>query len=476
MKHPARVAALALALAALQPWTLTHAAALSCQVAPAQPVLGEAVHWQLRATDLAAPLPTWTAAEFAPDWLLHAQSTSSTADGKGHHAQDAEVTLYPMRTGMLALPPLELGDQRCAPRSVPVASHTPGGQPLYLGIHTFPAQPMVGEQMRLELDVGSAGGLSWEPITAQAPDANLQALPTLDRNVEVSGDAKPTPVQRHAWALLPLLAGELKVEFPTIQARRFGQLIIYPPEFIRLQVRPRPAFWPANLPIGRPRIRLSPAPASLQVGQSGALHFTIHAPGITALELASILADQAAQPNLTFDAPRIRPAINAAGEDDGTLQVGWPYRAKRGGTAHYPLLRVPYLDAQLGAPQRLQVSWGSVQVTDPRLPHFFLGLLGATSLLAVFALIRWAYTALLWRRQHLVWARLTENQDVPAFIELWSHSRPTHPKPAGPNHTLRVWHALQFEAGLGLSRKPLRLLELAEAQRYGPAQGADGMT
>jgi hypothetical protein len=452
---------------------LAHAAALLCQVSPTQPVLGEAVHWQVRATDLAMPLPTWTAAEFAPDWLLHAQSTSSAADGKGHHTQDADLTLYPMRAGMLALPSLALGGLRCAPQSVSVVPHAPGGQPLYLDIRTSPAQPMVGEQMHVELDVGSAGGLSWEPIAVQAPDANLLALPTLDRDVDVSGHAKPIPVQRHAWALLPLRAGELKVEFPTIQARRFGQLLIFPPESIHLQVRPRPAFWPANLPIGRPRILLSPAPASLQVGQSGALHFTIHAPGITTHELASVLEEQAGQTGLTFYAPRIHPTINAAGDGDGTLRVDWPYRAKRGGPTHYPVLRIPYIDTQMGAPQRLQVSWGRVQVTDPRIRRFLVGLLGAIGLLAAIASMRWACGALRWRRKRLAWARLTASLDVPAFITLWSQSRRTEPAAAGANHTLRTWHTLQCEAGIDPSRKSLRLLMLAEVQRYGRSQDAD---
>jgi hypothetical protein len=476
MKRRARAATLVLAIVALQPWTPTHAAALLCQVTPTQPVLGEAVHWRLRATDLAAPLPTWTAAEFAPDWLLHAQTTSSAADGKGHHSQDADVTLYPMRTGLLTLPSLKLGGQRCAPRPVSVVTHAPGGQPLYLSIHTSEAQPMVGAQMRVELDLDRAGGLSWEPIAAQAPDANLLALPSLDRDVEASGTGKTIPVQRHTWALLPLRAGELKVEFPTIRARRFGQLLIYPPESILLQVRPRPAFWPANLPIGRPRILLGPAPASLQVGQTGALHFTIHAPGIAPNELASVLEAQASQQGLKFYAPRIHPTTNADGESDGTLRVDWPYLAKHGGPTHYPELRIPYLDTQLGAPQRLQVSWGRVQVTDPRVRHLLMGLLGVTGLLAAFALMRWAYGAWSWRRRRIAWARLTQSQDVPAFIALWSQSRQPGPRPANPNHTLRAWHAIQCKAGLDGSRQSLRLLNLAEAQRYGrPRHDADGI-
>lgn len=446
-----------------------RAATLSCQVEPAQPILGQPVRWQLRATDSPQTLPTWTAANFGPDWLLHAQSTSSSGDGKGHSTQVAEVTLYPMRSGELALPALELAGSRCAVQAVQVASHAPGEQPLYLATHINPAQPMVGEPVRIELDVDSAGGLSWDPIAAEAADASLRSLPTLATAVEVEGGS--VPVERHAWSLLPWRAGETHVHFPKIAARRFGQLLIYPPQSLELRVRLLPAYWPANLPVGRPQIALQPAPQSLRIGQAAVLRFLIRAPGLTARMLGQILDRQATPEGLRFHAPRIHPVLGPSGEGDGRWQVDWPLRAISRGLIHihYPLLRIPYMDPQLAAPQLAQASWGRVQVTDPRPRNLLVGLMGATALLAGLALARFAYCALCQGRKRLKWARLAQNQDVEGLNQLWEQSRGRYPSHAGQAHTLRAWLEQQAETVPGVAKELNALLARAEVQRYGPS-------
>ena len=448
------------------------AAALTCRYEPAHPVLGQPVVWRIHGLDLPQPLPDWRPGDFGEDWLLHGQSTSRSVDSRGHTFQSAEITLYPMASGALKLPSLGVGSLHCAAVQIDVAAHAPGETALHMALHIEPARPMVGQVTRIELNLGGGpGGLVWEPITAQAANASLRELPAIDMASPIRNDAATQ--WRDAWNLLPLRPGPLDIHFGLFRARRFGQLMIYPPPRLVIQVQPLPAFWPVDLPVGHPQFLAPSAPRQLHVGGLGVLRVQLHAAGLRTQTLADMIAATVVPAGLNMYPPRIR---QIEGPDQGLQQVwliDWPFRAERAGPVRYPVLHLPYEDPVLGAPQVADVNWGSGQVDDPgvlRLHHWGLAIL---SLIGLLAAAGSAYRALRRSKEKRRWIAIGRHQDARALRALWGRTRKDSQKSLAAS-TLRKWLACQTRAGMPVSQSHVGLVEEIERCEYGPqGRGAD---
>ncbi|MDE1979235.1 MAG: hypothetical protein KGI86_07895, partial [Betaproteobacteria bacterium] len=165
------LAALALSLGLLAAARPAAAqASLQCRTEPAAVVLGHPLHWTLIARDLAAPLPSFTPAQFAPDWLLtDQQGASGSTDG--HSEQTATLTLYPLRSGRLSLPAVQVGSARCPAQTLDVAAAANGEAPLQWRTRMTPARPYALQALRVELWAIDGGNLAWttpQPRSAQA--------------------------------------------------------------------------------------------------------------------------------------------------------------------------------------------------------------------------------------------------------------------------------------------------------------------
>ncbi|WP_233224550.1 hypothetical protein [Thiomonas sp. X19] len=421
--------------------------------------------WRIEATDLPQQLPTWTAADFGSDWLLHAQSASQSSDGKGHSTQSAEVTLYPMRSGELRLPPLSLGARHCAISSVGVAEHAPGEPALQVSTRIEPAQPVTGQVARIELDVAGPGGLNWEPVAALSTDARLRELPTLDTNISMHGER--LPLQRHTWALLPLRAGKLDVRFSLLKATRFGELEIYASPVLPVQVRPLPAYWPADLPVGPLLFQTQPAPTTLVLGQSGGLRFELSAAGLDSRAIGRLLATTSQSGVLKMYPPRMRQMPGASSSLDQTWQIAWPFRVERAGAILYPQVRIPYYDPQLGAPRIALIAWGLAKAQDLRPLHLALGLLAAVALLLTLAGLRWAWCTLQHAKRRNFWRRIAKDHDQIALLVLWTKARRTRPDHDASKMTIRTWLTQEQGAHRGIDAAHWRLAEQIEKYRYG---------
>lgn len=435
------------------------AAILTCRSEPAHPVLGQPVLWRIRGLDLSQPLPDWRPGDFGEDWLLHGQSTSRSVDSRGHTLQSAEITLYPMASGGLKLPSLDIGGLHCAATQIDVAGHAPGEAPLRMASRIAPARPMVGQMTRIELDLGGPGGVVWGPIVAQATNASLRELSATDTASSARGD---TATQwRYAWDLLPLRPGPLTMHFGLLEARRFGQLLIYPPSKLVFQVRPLPAFWPAGLPVGRPQFIAPSAPRQLHVGGLGILRVRLRAVGLSAQMLESIVAASVVPDGLNMYPPRIRQ-LDAP--DQGLQQIwliDWPFRVERAGLVRYPILRLPYEDPELGAPQAAEANWGRVQVDDPGARRLRQWALAILSFIGFSAVVGSAYKVFRASREKRRWTAIGLNQDARTLEALWAMARIGSQNPA---LTLRMWLARQAHA----QQRHVKLVEEVERRLYGP--------
>ncbi len=432
--------------------------ALVCSVQPARPRLGHAVHWEIRARDL-PPLPLLQASQLGRDWLLQGQSGESSA-GPGGHEQILDLRLYPLAAGRLRLPGLGSGSARCPPRSLRIAAAQAGQAPRYIAARVATAGATVGQALRIELDLASSGGLSWEPATVHSDDGILRALNTLDTRVGAQGGIE---VLRQTWSFTPTRAGDVSIRFGLLRAHRFGELLVYPAGTLRWKVRPLPAYWPEGWPVGHARLRIEPAPTRLELGATGVLRARLAGVQVGRRPLLAMLRADAHAPGLRFGTPRLR-RLSASAHAAPEWGIELPWRARRAGRLAYPELRVAYYDPERGAPGLALADWGGLRVHDPRPLRFVLAWLAVGSLVLAMAVLR---LGLRFAREACCrarWRRIARRGDADALWRLWRQARERGDPRAS---SLRAW-VEQARCGSRGVRSPEldRLIEREQQRLY----------
>ena len=439
------------------------AASLQCTLQPPRPVLGHAVHWEIRARDL-PPIPMLSAPRLGGDWLLQRQGSERSGDAAGHSTQTLRLVLYPLASGALSLPAVRAGSLGCPQRRVRIADSEPGQAPLYLAAHALAARPVVGQALRVDLDIGAGGALDWRPVRTGSDDGVLRAVSTVSTEVQVGG--RRIAVQRQSWSYTPTRAGTATIRFGLLRATPFGKLRVYRVAPLRMQVAGLPAYWPADAAVGRARLRIEPAPRRLDVGAAGVLRASLSGAQIGRAELLRLLARSARRvdPALRMDPPRVSLDPASAHALAAVWDIEWPFRVLRGGAARYPRLRVPYYDPLRGAPQLAVADWGALRVHDPR-PLRLLeacALVGGAVLL--LALLR---AGVLAARAGLVrarWHRIARRGDARALLHAW-HEAAARGDPR--TRTLRGWVDAQRGAWAASQQPAIeRLVADCERQWY----------
>ncbi|MGC8701976.1 MAG: hypothetical protein ACP5RV_03335 [Thiomonas sp.] len=428
------------------------AQSLQCAVSPQPAVLGQPLAWTVTVRDLKQPLPAFTPAQFAPDWLLQGQQGESGSDGAGHSTQSSALTLYPLRAGVLALPAVQVGSRACVAQTVRVADAAPGEAPLQWRTRIDPAQPARLQAVRVELQVAGGGNLVWDTPPARSAQAVLTPLPSDTRSETVDGQRQL--VQVFAWKLLPLQSGPVTVDFGLVRAHAFGQLRVYAPPPLRLTVAALPLWWPADGLVGKPQVQTLQASRALQLGQTGVWRLRIAAAG---LDRAQVLRAMQAWQAQVGDGLRIVDVQLRRSAEGGAPSAGdaaWDisvfFQPTRGGRLAPPALRLEYFDPRSALPA---VEWHAlppVAVRDPRPLRVLLAVGGVLALVGALAALRWAVCCLRGRaRLHRALLRLAEADGADALRRGWLALPPgAQPQPAP---TLAAWlhaAAVQDDAAL----------------------------
>ncbi|MBU6441507.1 MAG: hypothetical protein KGS28_14885, partial [Betaproteobacteria bacterium] len=293
----------AVAKAEAPPAAATRAGAarpdLQCSLLPAQPVLGHALRWEIRARKL-PPLAPLRPGQLGEDWLLQGQSSQSDSGPDGS-SQTLELRLYPLAAGRLRLPELRAGGARCPPRSVRVAAAEAGQAPVYVAARVATPGATVGQALRIELDVADGGGLAWKPAAARSDDGILHSLGSLDTR---AADGT-TEVLRQSWSFTLTHAGDFTLRFGLLRGHRFGELLVLPVAPLRGVVRPLPAYWPVGWPVGHATLRLQPAPRRLERGAAGVLRARLEGVQVGRQALAAMLRADAHAAGLRIGEPQL---------------------------------------------------------------------------------------------------------------------------------------------------------------------------
>ena len=430
----------------------TACAGLRCGIDPPHPVLGRRATWTLTARDLRQPLPAFTAAQFAPDWLLQDQQGSSGSVA-GHREQALQLTLYPLRAGRLPLPAVAAGGG-CAQRSVVVADHAPGETALSWRTRMVPARPYRLESVRIELIVPGSSDLAWDPPEARSDALLLTPLGSQSRSETVDGRRQLAQVFR--WDALPLRSGPVQIDFGVARAHAFGSLRVYAPPPLRFDVRALPLWWPADGLVGRPTIDRVQAPDRWPLGRTAVWRLRLRGAGLDRRQARAVLDRWSARwpRDLGLATLDLR-----AGEVLGAWNVTVFFRPERGGRLLAPPLRVDWFDPRSGLPAVLAWTPPSVEVDDPRPARLAWGLGGTAAMLVALFALRAAVLCrrrrrLLARRLHAIatadgadalrraWLALLPPTGAAATLEGWLDAAPAGRDPAVRAAAVALEHAL----------------------------------
>ena len=446
---------------------------LQCSVAPPAAVLGHPVQWTLTARDT-APLPTLTATQLAPDWLLTDQQGASGSDAAGHREQSAVLTLYPLRSGALALPTVQAGSVHCATQLVTVAAAAPGEAALQWRTRMVPAQPYALQPLRIELWAIGGGNVVWSAPQPHSAQAQLTALADTSRTETIDG--VPQQVQVFAWQALPLQAGPVQVDFGLLRAHAFGSLRVYAPPPLQFAARVLPQWWPANGLIGRPTVQSLQAATTLRLGETGVWRLRLASPGLDRAQVLRLVnAWSAALPAVfgVADVQVRRAEADATGEATPLPTDAWDIafylRPQAAGRLQPPALRLDFFDPTAEVPAAASWTPPPLNVDDPRPRHLTFALAGAAVSLALLFGLRAALCALCRQRRH---ARLLhavrQAGDSAALRRAWLALPPR--RGAAPAATLAAWIAAADLA----PQHPLRdLAARLQQQLYAPAAPID---
>ncbi|HKK05505.1 MAG TPA: hypothetical protein VKA50_06610 [Gammaproteobacteria bacterium] len=478
MKHwSARwAAAVLLAVALCGPPVSADAAAktaggdgrLEIHIEPSRPVLGHPLHLRLRAVGAPQPLAGISLAPLRSNF--HVQDVAAGHDrvrrgGRRLAVDTLDITLYPLHSGRLSVPALHLGTWASRPETIQVAAVGSPGSVIRVRSGIGQTAPWVRQEILVYIDVyDDGGGVLAELPAWHPPGAFVRRLDTQRRRVREDGVAYN--VTRLAWAVMPLRAGPLDLEFPLLRVRsreRFGKRLLYPVSAIHLQARPLPSYLPPRVPVGQVTIRSDPPAGRLWPGRTYLWHLDVSGRGLDAAGLRALLAPQLRrmlEPGASgSDGVKLyQPLYERRPVDKGeplrqTFRVSIPLSIGDPGTHRLASLHVPFVEVRTGRLETARAAGPVLRVTSP--VWFYTR--WALALAAALAVVGWIgvrlCAALRWRaaRRTLI-RRLAAAQtprEIAAALLSWDPARGTSARrrvpPRTPPRTLEQWHAQIFE-------------------------------
>ncbi len=230
----------------------------------------------------------------------------SNINGKTSATTTWTVSLLPRRTGKLVIPPLQLGDQHSQPIHLQISqgngTSNGTGAPIFIDASLDHDSVYVQQQVVLTLRIYHSVSLySDSTLTPlKMDDARVEQLGA-PRNYEKDINGVRHGVIEVSYAIFPQKSGALSIPsqlFSATIADRsagssfvpFGKPVRLKSTSIPLQVKPKPANYPADAPwLPAPALSLneawSPDPQNLEVGQSVTRNLLMKVDGLSAAQL-----------------------------------------------------------------------------------------------------------------------------------------------------------------------------------------------
>jgi hypothetical protein len=331
-----------------------------------------------------------------------------------------------------------------------------------LALETEPARPVARQPTRLTLEACDDGSLDWKrPLLPTREGMHLRPLG--EQRMDVEREGERCTAHRWHWALLPTAAGRLDLAPPMLEAGKFGQRLRFPPPATRLDIRPVPAWLPAEASVGRPRISAAALPQTWPVERPLAWRIEI-AGSYSADALRQLLALQlAGHPGFASYPPGVE-MLKPESADAATPRLAVTLYAVPGQTGPFalPTLGLPWFDPASGRLDSLALPGHSLEIVNPLHARLRQGGLVLLALGVLAILAHRAYRTVRWRlarRRGL--KAIADAKDIPALIQAvrgFSLESGTSPAP-----TLGAWRERRSMEDEGLEA----LIAALEAAGYG---------
>lgn len=290
---------------------------------------------------------------------------TQTRKGRTVSVESMTLILYPLRSGKLTLPALRYMKKASKALDISVTESGKNTLPVIFKTAIDSAGLQVRQAATLTLDIYDDGTLQWTaPGELQAAGAHQRRLAESQREEMLEGNRYT--VHRHAWALMPLREGSLNVEFPLLDAFKFGTRLRYPLAALKLEVAAVPAYLPVHVPIGKLQVAAEALPAEIALGRPVNWNLTIQGSGLSEAGLGKLLASIRSNEALKFYPASISKVDNARATTAAqTLRVTLPLVPLQTGTQQLPEINLPYYDPASARIESIVIPGARIKVFNP---------------------------------------------------------------------------------------------------------------
>ena len=358
------------------------------------------------------------------------------------NTQTLTATLYPLRSGRLKIPVLNIFNARSLALDIVVHASSAVIPRVVLRSGVEPSVPHVRETVLLYLDVYDNGGLIWSAVEAPAaPGVYLRELAGSRRTARIDGEM--FKVVRHAWAATPLHDGEHTLQFSLLRANRFGVRLRYAASKLKFTAQAVPAYVPVLVPVGAaPQLQVAALPEEIVVNRPMNFKFSVTGTGLSENGLAQIFsATLGSAPGMRF-----YPLKIAAGDAARsttlmqTFHVTLPFQALHSGELDLPEMLIPYFDPQLERLGTVVLAKQRITAVSPlRQTAWWIGGAGITLLALVWPVRRVVVALRQYQRRRSGLQRIERAPDIhglkTALLKFDASGSGTYK----PFATLRLW-------------------------------------
>lgn len=356
--------------------------------------LGEPLLVELKAEDVREPLSSVSLDKLKQNFNVYGISGSvQTQSRKGRNvsSETMTLTLYPLCAGKLQLPALNYSGISSRALALQVLESSQQTSRVLIKTALDTTRPQVRQASTLSLEIYDDGSLQWTaPREISAHGAHQRRLAESQREEVIEGTRYT--VHHYAWALMPLREGGMSVEFPMLDAFKFGTRLRYAVAPLWLDAAPVPAYLPVHVPIGKPVLTPDPLPPEIALDRPVNWTFTLQGSGISAEGVSKLLSAIHGNPSLRFYPPIIgdsgkeRPVSAAQ-----TLLVTLPFVPLQTGTLHLPEINLPYYDPASARVEALLITGAQLEVFNPLWHSVKKAVIELMVLLAVISLGYWFF-------------------------------------------------------------------------------------
>ena len=431
-------------------------------------VLGEPLLVELKAEDVREPLGSISLEKLKKDFNVYAVSGNvqqQRRNGRAVKSETMTLTLYPLRSGKLQLPALSYRGKSTQPLQVSVLESGKKISRVIFRRMLDSAQPQVRQAATLVLEIYDDGSLQWSvPQEIAAKGAHQRRLAESQREEMLEGTRYT--VHRYAWALMPLREGSLKIEFPLLDAFKFGSRLRYAVAPMLINAAPVPAYLPVHVPIGKPLLTMDALPAEIAVDRPVNLVFTLQGSGISTEGLGKLLASMRSNESVRFYPAEIslddRGRATTATQ---TLRVTLPFVPLRTGTLQLPDINLPYYDPASTRVESVSVQAAQVEVFNPLWLSVRKIALGLIALLAVIGAGYWLGNVLRrYRKTRKSLSAISSSKSADELLRALLNF--DNGKSIVLNLTLRQW-LQRMQVDYGVDEHLTAVVQQLECKQYG---------